>query len=110
MYYILENNMVICSSDEPFDNCKEIENITTDFHFNNQKYFSVKKNTLYFNEEKYKKDKLKKNLIQELKELDTKAIRSIRAILCNKGTEDDIEFLNNLEDIASQKRSELNNL
>ena len=46
----------------------------------------------------------------ELKQIDEKAIRSIRAILCNKGTEDDIAYLNNLEKLATSKRNEMNNL
>ena len=46
----------------------------------------------------------------ELRKIDEKAIRSIRAILCNKGTEDDIAYLNSLEEQATKKRNEMNNL
>lgn len=60
--------------------------------------------------EEHAKQKRIEELKQQLKELDTKSARSIRAILAETATEDDRDFLANLESQAEELRRQIKEL
>lgn len=66
----------------------------------------------YTQEEQAEKDKEIHilNLKKQLSELDSKSARSMRAILANTATEDDRQFLANLEQQAEDLRQQIKNL
>ena len=78
----------------------------------NSKYsYDAKTNSIVLNPHD---NRLKNNRIAEIKlrlyEIDKKSYRAMRALICNMGTSDDIQYLQSLENEASVLREELRKL
>lgn len=53
--------------------------------------------------------KLSNDTLRALQEIDELTIRPLRAILANKGTQDDIDRLAELEELAEEYRKKISN-